>query len=334
MNQFLTVWLYHVFFMRQFTPPLEVGRDYGKYHLAFDAPTIVFDAVTGKPLALNTAHASTEHPAMLHTVAIGKSAGQRFLGIGNGGGVAANAAAAKERRREARHKRRRDAMLAKSGPRERPWASSTTPNARDIANAADDPTKLAAWLRRHGANPSRSIAAERRTNTAAASAAAAKRRSERRLVGSASRVLRGDGSARRDRSRRASAAAAAASAAAALAARDDDLGHALGVSIPLMPPPLFVPKNVTAKEAARLPRKLAAIKASHIGELQNALHEELELERRRNLRMSQCKDKMKLAFLRKENVRLRKVAKKRVRDIELDNELCLAATLVHFGYIR
>ena len=64
------------------------------------------------------------------------------------------------------------------------------------------------------------------------------------------------------------------------------------------------------------------------------MHEELELERRRNLHMSQCTDRVKLQFLRRENRRLRVVAKERIRDIEEDNELCRAATLVKYGYIR
>jgi hypothetical protein len=91
---------------------------------------------------------------------------------------------------------------------------------------------------------------------------------------------------------------------------------------------------MTEKELKALPRKLAAIKAAHIGELQSVVHEELELERRRNLRISQCENVRTREFLVRENRRLRLVAKERVRDLKVDNETCLAATLVKYGYIR
>ena len=341
------------------------GSPWGKYSLSFDAPTVVTDVVTGKPLVLNTAHATTEHPAMLHMISVQKSAGQRFLGFGeDGGGTVAKAAAAKEAAREAKHRAKREAMLRKSSvARSRPWAESSSssrsaapgfPSARDLASAPLDSDKLAAWFRLHGVDEAvvvRSTAkqVERATSRRSARDAAA-RSSSRRLRSNAARVLeREDRSSpsmrlelseaeakleRRASKRAAQRAQRAAEAAAAAAEEEEEgLGKAMGVSIPLMGPPLF-PGRMTERETRRLPRKLAAIKAAHIGELQNAVHEELELERRRNLHMSQCTDRVKLQFLRRENRRLRVVAKERIRDIEEDNELCLAATLVKYGYIR
>ena len=322
------------------------GSPWGKYNLSFDAPTVVTDVVTGKPLVLNTAHATTEHPAMLHTTSIQKSAGQRFLGFGeDGGGTVAKAAAAKEAARHAKYLAKRDAMLRKSSvARSRPWAESSSsssaasgfPSARDLAHVPLDSDKLAAWFRVHGVDETvvmrATVKTEERATSRRSARDAAARSSSRRLRSNAARVLErearlshsmqlelseAEAKLERRAAKRAAKRAQRAAEAAAAAAEEEEagLGKAMGVSIPLMGPPLF-PGRMTERETRKLPRKLAGIKAAHIGELQNAVHEELELERRRNLHMSQCTDRIKLQFLRRENRRLRVVAKERIRGIE------------------